>query len=125
MSAESFIATVAVKILDARSAGVVFRVQGEDVLGGAYVVLLDAQAQQVIFTQTRDFPCIELRQWEIKREKTYNLRIVAKNSIFEVFIDDVLVLQLYHSLHRSGHLGLFVEEGTAEFSHLHVVSLMG
>ncbi len=125
VSAESFIATVAVKILDARSAGVVFRVQGEDVLGGAYVVLLDAQAQQVIFTQTRDFPCIELRQWEIKREKTYNLRIVAKNSIFEVFIDDVLVLQLYHSLHRSGHLGLFVEEGTAEFSHLHVVSLMG
>ena len=118
VSAESFLATVALKILDARSAGIAFRVEGPDVFDGGYVVLLDPERQQVVFTETRDFPLVEVRQWRIERGRTYNLRIVAKKAVFEIFIDDMLAIQLYHSRRTKGRLGLIVEEGTAVFSQL-------
>lgn len=114
----NFIYTAQISIADARSAGLVFRVQGEDVYGGAYVILLDAHAQEVLFTKTRNFPRIEVRKWKIDKNRTYDLRIVAIDGIVEAYIDDVLAIQLFHPDFQSGRFGLFVEQGNADFKNI-------
>lgn len=113
-----------ITIADARSAGFAFRIQGNQIWnGGMYLVLLDAEAQEVLFTETREFPRIEARRWEIMRGQRHFLRILASGPIVHVYIDDVLALQLHHPAFAAGRFGLFVEQGKAKFESISAVEL--
>jgi hypothetical protein len=49
--------------------------------------------------------------------------VVGNGEFVEVFVDDVLVLQLVWYGERSGHLGLLVDRGEATFENLEVIRL--
>ena len=111
----NFIFTCSIVIESARGAGLVFRLSGDDVYGGACCVILSAESDEVIFTHLVEFPRLEQRNWRIERNRSVFLRIVAINGIFDVFVNDILVLQLFDSAHSNGKFALFVEEGSAAF----------
>ena len=111
----NFIFTCSVVIESARGAGLVFRRSGDDVYEGACCVIMAAETEQVIFTHLVEFPRLEQRNWPIVRKKSVFLKVVAIDDIFDVFVDDILVLQLFDSAHSNGKLALFVEEGSATF----------
>lgn len=118
-----FIYSAKITLEDVRSAGLVLRVQGNDIYAGSYVVLLDSRAKEVVFTNPVEFPRIEGRKWDLQAGESYHLRIVALGEFFNVYIDDVLCLQLHHPELSSGKFGLFVEEGHASFTEIEAMSL--
>lgn len=118
-----FVFTAVVTLEEGRSAGLVFRLRGADLYSGAYVVLLDFDAQEVIFTKIVEFPRIEGRQWVLGRGKPYHLRVVGLGAAYNVYLDDILCLQLYNADLAGGKLGLFVEQGRASFRDLQALVL--
>ncbi len=116
----NFMYTADIHVGKARSAGLVFRIQGDNIHSGAYVVILDADEGEVLFSKTRDFPRLEARKWNIERGGTYFIRITAIDAVINIFIDDVLAIQLFHPDFSIGKFGLFVEQGDASFSNVHV-----
>jgi len=112
-----------VVIEDARSAGLVFRMQGASVYGGAYVAMLDAEAGEVVLTQLVHFPRMEHRRWDISRGHAYRLKVTAAGSFIDVFVDDALAIQLHHTTFPQGRMGLFVEQGSASFSNIEAARL--
>ncbi len=111
---------VDVHIHDAQSAGLAFRIQGDDVRGGCYAALLDADAGEVILTRPRSFKTLDKRRLPVRRNRTYRLKCVAAGAILNLYVDDVLVLQASDPEFSEGRCGLFVERGAAEFSGLSV-----
>jgi beta-fructofuranosidase len=116
--AASLVYSATLTMRKGRSAGFVLRQQGDDVYGGAYIVLLDFEAGEVLFTRTRDFPRIEARRWLLRHGERYHLRVVAKGPFFEAYVDDVLALQVHAPMWPAGRLGLWVEQGAATFEGL-------
>lgn len=119
----NFIYTCNIFIESARGAGLVFRVSGDDVFSGSCGVILQPETDQVIFTHLVEFPRLELKNLYVERNKRLFLRIVAIDDIFDVFVNETLVLQLFDSAHRSGKFGLFVEEGSATFQDLRALQI--
>jgi beta-fructofuranosidase len=113
---EDFVYQADVRIRDARSAGLVFRLQGDDVLGGSYAAILDAEAGEVILTRLRRFTTLARRGFAAARGETYALKCVVAGAAMSVYVDEVLLLTTHDEQLTSGRFGLFVERGTAEFS---------
>jgi hypothetical protein len=107
-----------VTLEDARSAGLVFRLQGASVYDGAYAVLLDAEAGEVVLTQLVHFPRVETRRWTILRHQAHRLKVTAVAGFINVFVDEALAIQLHHAAFAQGRMGLFVEQGSASFAGL-------
>ncbi len=120
---QNFLYSANIFIDDARSAGLIFRVQGKSIYEGAYIVLLDATAKEVVFTQPVEFPRIESREWEVNPGISYNLKVMFIDAIVNIFIDDILAIQLYHPEITGGQFGLFVEQGNAIFSNISAVRI--
>lgn len=120
----NFMYTAEIRIGSARSAGLAFRIQGDQVQCGAYVLLIDADEGEILFTKTRDFQRLEARKWRVERDVIYHVRIMAIDAIFNVYIDDVLALQLFQSELSGGRFGLFVEQGTAFFNNVQAVDII-
>lgn len=99
----------------ARSAGLAFGIKGDDAFGGAYIVLLDEEAGEIMLTRTRQFPVVEVRKWPVIRGKSYRLKVLVVDGVTEVYVDNVLALQAFLPGLKTGRLGLFVEQGTARF----------
>lgn len=114
---------VDVTIEDARSAGVLIRLQGRSIYEGAYAALLDAEAGEVVLTQLADFPRVEVRRWTVHRRRPHTLKVQAVDGFINVFVDDALAIQLHHTAFVRGHMGLFVEQGSAVFSNLRAARL--
>lgn len=106
-----------VTLTNARSAGVVVRLQ-EDVMQGGLCVLLDASRQMVEVTTLRDFPLIECRTWDIRPGATYRLRVVTEGHVVYVYVDDRLAIQCYEPGGRQGYVALMTEGGEASIEHL-------
>ena len=76
-----------------------------------------------MFTKLVEFPRIESREWKLTCGTVYNLKVTAIDAIINIFIDDVLALQLHHPAYASGRFGLFVEQGRAEFSNITAIRI--
>lgn len=107
-------------IRDARSAGLAFRLQGETIRDGGYVFLLDAAAHEVALTRALNFITVDKSVFPVERNRTYHIQCLADGPFFNVFIDDVLVIQTHDETFQTGRFGLFVEKGTATFAHVRV-----
>lgn len=69
-STDDFLFRATLRIDAARAAGLVFRLQGDNVMDGAYVVLLDVEAGAAVFTATRVFPLLDMRKFKVARGQT-------------------------------------------------------
>ncbi len=124
-SGDDFICAADVRIQDARSAGLAFRIRGDDVRGGCYAAILDADAGEVILTRPRNFRTLDKRNWPVRRDRTYRLKCAVSGSVINLFIDGVLALQTSDPEFSRGRFGLFVERGAARFSRLTADRLHG
>lgn len=57
------------------------------------------------------------------RGKPYHMRVVGLGAAYNVYLDDILCLQLYNADLAGGKLGLFVEQGRASFRDLQALVL--
>jgi hypothetical protein len=122
---EDVVFSADVRLRDARSAGLAFRIQGDDIRGGCYATILDAEAGEVILTQLRTFATLDKRRFPVQRDRTYRLKCVVIGSLIYVYIDDVLWLQTHAPEFPTGRFGLFVERGGAKFENVIADRLRG
>lgn len=84
--------------------------------GGATAFFLDAEKQQLVSARVPLFDTEHLRSFAVEYGKPYRLRVSVRPPRFEVYIDDILVMQSaidWADLPQPG-LGLFVDRGRAE-----------
>ena len=101
-------------------AGVVFRHM--DVKKSA-AAILDFEAQEILYTELPEFQHIEARGAKLERGETYVIRIMASGEFIEVYLDEVLLLQVLRYRLGGGQIGLLVDRGTAEFRDLSISPL--
>ena len=113
--AAGFILKAQLMLESGRSAGLLCR--------GSLAVLLDLDAQRVTACDLPEFQPIESRAMHLTPRRPYALRIVAKGEFFEVYVDNVLVLNFVRYRPADGRFGLFVEQARATFQEVEAVSL--
>ncbi len=112
------------------AAGVVFRPDthvefaGNDRVG-SIAIFLDAEAQCVVAAQLPIFNQDRRQKFPVEYGKPYRLRVCIRLPRFELFIDDILVLQsaLVWPEMPAPSVGLFVDRGDAEISDLALYEL--
>jgi beta-fructofuranosidase len=119
-NASDFILTIAISVVSGRSAGVLFHADGS---AAAYAVLLDFQQQVVVLTRLREFDDLEARSFPLEYDRNYILRLVCKGTFYEVYVDEVLLINCVRYSRPDGELGLIVEQGEAVFQNLNVIGL--
>ncbi len=112
---ESFIWAAELRLERGRALGLVFREE--------LAVYLDFEEHCVMLTHLWRLQPLDARRVNLKRDRTYRLRLIAKGDFFEVYLDDVLVLNFVRYQPPKGRLGLFVEAGEGTFSNLRAASL--
>ena len=113
--AESFIWTAALRLKRGRAVGLLFR--------QVLAVFLDFEEQSVMFTHLWRLQRLDARRVRLVHGRPYRLRMIAKGEFFEVYLDDVLVLNFVRYEPPKGRLGLFIEAGDGTFSNVRAVSL--
>ncbi len=103
---------------DGRSAGLCFRLEGEDLAKGGLCVLLDHNDQKVILTGVRSFPDHQMRSYPLAHGISYRVRLILTGDFIYVYLNDELVLQCCEPSAPIGKVALFIEEGSASFAHL-------
>jgi len=119
---QDFVLSVNVTVREGRSAGIVFHA-GDDL--GAYAVLLDLDAQEVLLTRIFQLDKLQARRADLKRNVMYHVRIVAKWPFYEVYVDDLLLINCVRYDMPAGQTGFLVEEGSADFESLESRVLAG
>lgn len=117
-----FTLVVDITVHEGRSAGVVFHAANSN---SGYAVLLDVAAGEVLFTRLRQFDSIQARWVDLELNTTYRLRVVASGPFYEVYLDEILLINCVRYGMRSGATGLFVEQGTARFDSLTITPSAG
>jgi hypothetical protein len=64
------------------------------------------------------FDILMRRTWPLSPGERYRLRVIFVGEFVEVYIDDVLALNAFLEMPVSGGMGLYVEEGTAQFRNM-------
>ncbi|HEY1618293.1 MAG TPA: hypothetical protein VGG25_11770 [Streptosporangiaceae bacterium] len=123
-SRQDFVLSVNVTLRQGRSAGVVLHADTAG-MPGAYAVLLDVGAQELVLTRIHQLDKLQARRVELAARTRYCLRVVAKWPFYEIYLDDVLLINCVRYDLPSGRFGLIVEEGTAEFDSLEIQDLKG
>lgn len=66
-----------------------------------------------------DAPHVIEKPFEMKEGNTYNIKVVFSNEIFEIFVDDTIVIS-YRAYEKLEHMiGLFAQDSTIEWKNLH------
>jgi hypothetical protein len=121
---QDFVLSVNVTLRQGRSAGVVLHADTAG-MPGAYVVLLDVGAQELVLTRVHQLDKLQARRVELAAQTRYCLRVVVKWPFYEIYLDDVLLINCVRYDLPSGRFGLIVEEGAAEFDSLEIQDLKG
>ena len=124
----SFVFTADVELTTGRSIGLLFRrVTRErphrEPASSALAVLLDYEEQCVKFAGLKNLETLDARARRLERRRKYSLRIMAKAEFFEVYLDDVLLLNLVRYQPEKGTFGLFLEKGQGRFSNIRATDL--
>jgi len=122
-SAGPFILTGTVTMREGRAAGIVFHAQGEGRRAPCQAVMLDYEQQMLFFTQLWEYDVLQARQVTLEIGKPYHIRVVAKGEFYEVYLDDVLMLNFVRYALPEGRFGLIVEKGKAAFTDLQALAL--
>ncbi len=119
---QDFVLSVNVTIREGRSAGLVFHA---DEAGGCYAVLLDIDAQEILLTRIHQLDKLQVRRVDLALSTRYNVRVVTKWPFYEVYVDEMLLINCVRYDLPSGRFGLIVEEGRADFDSLEIRALTG
>jgi beta-fructofuranosidase len=92
---------------------------------GDFIFYLDAEQQQVAAARLPAFIEPHVRRLAIEHGRTYALRLCIRPPRFELFVDDILVLQgaLAWLPTPAPSVGLFVDRGIADVSNLELYEL--
>jgi len=115
VNSDNFLYESDVMLEDGNAAGLVIR-QGENKSGG--VALLDFSHQRVMFCTVPRFQIVDIRKFELKYGKKYNIKILANDKFIEVYIDDVLILQFVWYFSFEGKPGLLVDRAKVRFENI-------
>ncbi len=81
-----------------------------------YGVILDYKWQRLIFCSMPRIEIIDCRQVHLEPGREYHLRVMSYGIHYEVYLDDVLMIQCVSYLSQQGVVGLFVDRGCATFN---------
>ena len=111
----NYLMDATVQLKDAEAAGVIFGLDQSN--GSGALVSLDTGGQ-VSLMWAPDQSLLQARHWPIHAGGTYRLRLVVVDTMVEVYVDDVLVINSYLPGLTAGHAALSVRDGAARFSKL-------
>ena len=92
---------------------------------GDVAILLDAQDQCVHATRLSQFDGQSRRAFPVRHGRTYHVRVCIRQPRYEVFVDDILILQaaITSSNITAPSMGLFVDRGCVEITDLAAYAL--
>lgn len=114
--ADSFMCSAEVCLRSGRAIGLLFR--------GHLAVVMDYRQQNITFTNLPWMFRLDARQVRLEHGRTYHLRVISKGDFFEVYLDDVLVLNFVRYQPANGRLGFYIEAGEGSFSKISATSLI-
>jgi hypothetical protein len=83
----------------------------------SYVLNIDA-LNDVVTLFAFGAPLVERYKMDIKTDKIYHLKVVAKGTNLRVFLDDILVHNVTDSSYTEGHFGLLAWNASAQFNNI-------
>lgn len=130
IGAENIDFSASLKLDSGAAAGLVFRPDtrrdhsGDD-RSGDMIFYLDVQRQQVAAARLPAFIQAHVREFPLQIGQTYHMRLCIRQPRFEVYVDDILVLQgaLQAQPMPAPSVGLFVDRGTVQVSDLALYEL--
>jgi hypothetical protein len=130
LGAENFEFSASVSLSQGAAVGFVFRPDtyrdhsGQDHQGD-FVFFLDGSEQRAVAARLPAFDQQHVRAFPLEYGRSYHLRLCIRRPRFELFVDDILVLQgaLNWQPAPAPSVGLFVDRGTAEVSGLALYEL--
>jgi len=130
VGAENFEFSAFVTLQEGAAVGFVFRPNthldhsGNDEYGD-FIFFLDAERQLAVAAKLPAFDQQHVREYPVETGRSYHLRLCIRRPRFEVFVDDILVLQgaLQWQPAPAPGVGLFVDRGTAQVCGLELYEL--
>ena len=107
--------TASISFRGAEAAGVAFRHAGATASDPGYAVVLDAPAGEVALVKLPEFSPIQKRRWPVMQGGEQSVRIVAVKNMFDVYIDNKLVLCGTHMEIQAGGVSLLARKGLPRF----------
>ena len=80
--------------------------------------MLDVGRQKIFCASVPRFQISDMRPWKLEYGKVYPLKIVAIGKFLEVYIEEILALQLVNYFRPGKHLALMVDRCEAEFGNI-------
>ncbi len=119
-SEAAFLFSVQIRVDSGAAAGVVFK-QSDGYSG--YGVILDYKWQKVLLACMPRVEVLDARRLRLEYGKTYHLRVVCTGVHYNVYVDDVLLIQSLSYTYRNGIMGLFLDRAEADFTELDIRGL--
>ena len=130
LGAENVEFSAAITLHEGSAVGFVFRpnsarADSGDDHSGDFVFFLDAEKQQAVAAKLPAFDQQHVRECPLETGRLYRLRLCIRRPRFEVFLDDILILQgaLNWLPAPAPSVGLFVERGRADVRGLELYEL--
>lgn len=120
-SGSSFVYEAELSLSAGVAAGLVFR-QGENKSG--LVALLDYKRQEVMLCTVPRFQIADRRAVALEYDCTYQVKVVANGPFIEVYIDEVLYLQLVSYYADEGRFGLLLDRAEGRFDGVRAAELI-
>lgn len=111
--AKNFVLETTIRAKKARSAGIVYGIDGNDVYSRNRLVLLDFEGGELLISSLRKFPRHNGRRLTLDRE-SYRLKLLVIDSTLEVYLDDELILH-HQADATDGRIAFFAECGIVTF----------
>ncbi len=92
---------------------------------GDFIFYLDADRQWIVSARLPAFDQQNVREFPFENGRTYRMRLCIRQPRFEIYVDDILVLQgaLHWVPALSPSVGLFIDRGSAEVRGLELYEL--
>lgn len=116
--ADNFIFTASICIKEGIAAGLSLYCESGCVTTQSLAVMLDVERQKVFCASVPRFQISDMRPWKLEWGKLYSLKIVAVGKFLEVYLDEILVLQLVNYFQPGKHLALMIDRCEAEFRNI-------
>lgn len=112
---EAFMFSADITLDEGAAAGLVLK-QSDGYSG--YGVILDFNWQKLLFAVMPRVEILDARSCVLEHGKTYHLRVVCTGIHYDIFLDDVLMIQTVSYRYKDGICGLFLDRGRGSFEYL-------
>ena len=113
VSARNFVLEATVRADSARSAGITFGIEGDNVYSENRLVLFDLEEGELLISSLRKFPRSNGRRLALDRN-AFRLKLLVIDTTVEVYLDDELILHHQTDI-KAGRIAFFAERGSVTF----------